>query len=84
MQMITLKIDGMHCSMCEAHVNDIIRRSYEHIKVKSSHLKNEAVVIAKNEINPEKAINALASEGYKVIAVQKNEVKKTFFGYKKI
>ena len=23
----TLKIDGMSCSMCEAHINDVIRKT---------------------------------------------------------
>ena len=35
---ITLGIDGMQCSMCEAHINDTIRRSPVK-KVTSSHSK---------------------------------------------
>ena len=45
MIMLTLTIDGMHCSMCESHVNDIIRRSEKIKKVTSSHLKNETKII---------------------------------------
>ena len=24
---ITLEVDGMHCGMCETHVNDVVRRA---------------------------------------------------------
>ena len=38
----TLKIDGMMCGMCEAHVNDAIRKAVpDATKVKSSHTKGE-------------------------------------------
>lgn len=33
---VILKIDGMTCGMCEAHVNDAIRRSLPVKKVRSS------------------------------------------------
>lgn len=32
-----LKVDGMACSMCEAHVNDCIRNNFKVKKVKSNH-----------------------------------------------
>lgn len=48
MKKITLKIDGMMCGMCESHVNDCIRRSFNVKKVKSSHIKNETVIITEN------------------------------------
>ena len=36
----TLKIDGMMCSMCEAHINDVIRKNMKEAKkVSSSHSK---------------------------------------------
>ena len=28
MQKITVKIDGMICGMCEAHVNDAVRKAF--------------------------------------------------------
>ena len=40
-----LKIDGMSCSMCEAHVNDAIRNNFDVKKVKSSHKKNETLIV---------------------------------------
>ena len=53
MVQITLDIDGMQCSMCEAHVNDIIRKNFKVKKVKSSHSKNRSVIIAQEDIPDE-------------------------------
>ena len=36
---ITLDIEGMACSMCEAHVNDTIRKNFPVKKVSASHSK---------------------------------------------
>ena len=47
----TLKIDGMACSMCEAHINDCIRKNFKIKKVSSLHKKGETV-------NKEKGFNA--------------------------
>ena len=39
----TLKIDGMMCSMCEAHIQEVIRKSVPGAKkVSASHSKGEA------------------------------------------
>ena len=48
----TLKIDGMMCGMCEAHVNDVIRKVVPDAqKVKSSHIKGESTFISEQEID---------------------------------
>jgi cation transport ATPase len=41
MYQITLKIDGMACSMCESHVCDTIRNQFKVKKVSASHAKGE-------------------------------------------
>ena len=33
----TLKIDGMMCGMCEAHINEAVRAAFKVKKVSSSH-----------------------------------------------
>ena len=43
----TVKVSGMACSMCEAHVNDTIRRAFPVEKVSSSHVKGETVILSK-------------------------------------
>ena len=42
----TVKISGMACSMCEAHINDTIRRAFSVEKVSSSHTKGETVILS--------------------------------------
>ena len=46
-----LKIDGMMCSMCEAHMNDLIRKHPEVKKVNSSAKKGESIVISEKELD---------------------------------
>ena len=54
MEKVILKIDGMMCGMCEAHINDVIRRNFDIKKVTSSHSKGEAVIICENAPEEEK------------------------------
>ena len=54
----TLKIDGMMCGMCEAHMNDAIRAAFKVKKVTSSHANGETVVIS------EEPLGNIASEPY--------------------
>ena len=43
----TVKIDGMMCGMCEAHVSDAIRKAVPSAKkVKASRVKKEATFIS--------------------------------------
>ena len=50
MQKITVKVDGMQCGMCEAHVNDPLREAFPVKKVNSSHSKKETVIITDTNI----------------------------------
>ena len=62
----TVTIDGMMCSMCEAHINDAIRRRPDVKKVTSSHKKGETVIISKSSVTREEIEAALADSGYRV------------------
>ena len=62
----TVTIDGMMCSMCEAHINDAIRRRLDVKKVTSSHKKGETVIISKSALTREEIEAALADSGYRV------------------
>lgn len=48
---ITLEVEGMHCGMCETHVNDVVRRVDGVKKVKSSHAKGRTEVVAEDSVN---------------------------------
>ena len=40
----TVEVDGMACSMCEAHINDAVRNAFPVDKVSSSHAKGKTVI----------------------------------------
>ncbi len=68
---ITIKIDGMACSMCEAHINDAIRNAFSVKKIRSSHKKGETTLITETDI-PEDALKSVIEKtGYKVITIDK-------------
>lgn len=73
----TCKIDGMMCGMCEAHINDIIRKNLEVDKVSSSHSKGETVIYSKNEPDAEVLKRAISDAGYELIGQSSEEVKKS-------
>ena len=73
MYQIKLQIDGMACGMCEAHVNDAIRKSCKVKKVKSSHRKGETVIQSETILSQEQIQEALAPTGYKVIGYSLTE-----------
>ena len=65
----TLGIDGMMCSMCEAHINDVIRREFAVKKVSSSHTKKQTVILSEAPLDEDKLRDAIAQTGYTVLSV---------------
>ena len=65
-----LKIPDMACSMCEAHINDAVRKAFDVIKVKSSHKKGETVIISKEPIDQEKLAKVISDTGYTLESVR--------------
>ncbi len=65
-----IEIDGMKCGMCEAHVNDLIRKEYNNAKrVKSSHKKNLTSFCIKDSIDTDKLKEKIESLGYRVYKI---------------
>ncbi len=64
----TLKIDGMMCGHCEAHVNDTIRNGFDVKKVTSSHKKGTSEIISDQPLDAEKLKAAIEADGYKVLS----------------
>ena len=61
---ITVKVDGMMCGMCEAHVNDAVRKHLTIKKVTSNHKKKETVILAEQDI-PDACLESVITEsGY--------------------
>lgn len=65
----TLKIDGMMCGMCEAHMNDAIRAAFRVKKVTSSHAKGETVIISEDAPDEIKLRETVAATGYTLCGI---------------
>lgn len=65
----TLLVDGMMCSMCEAHVNDAIRQHFAVKKVTSSHTKGKTVILSAAPLDEQTLRETLNATGYTVRAV---------------
>lgn len=75
----TLSVDGMQCGMCEAHVNDAVRKAFPVKKVTSSHSKGETVVITEGAIDEQALTDVINRTGYTVQSVTSEPyVKKGF------
>lgn len=72
MKKIIIEIDGMRCSMCEAHINNIVRKTYNVKKVKSSHKKGACIIMSDDNIDLEEIKNAITNEGYRILKVEEN------------
>jgi len=75
----TAVIDGMMCSMCEAHVCDAIRGTLAPKSVKASHKKGTAEIVADREIDEQTLSKALEPTGYKVLSVKSEPYEKKGF-----
>ncbi len=69
----TLKIDGMMCGMCESHINDAVRNSFDVKKVNSSHTKGETVIVSKEVLDEEKIKSVIDKTGYELQSVSSEE-----------
>lgn len=81
----TLKIDGMMCGMCESHINDAIRNSFDVKKANSSHTKGETVIVSKEALDEDKIKSVIDKTGYELQSVSSEELeeKKGLFGFLK-
>ena len=81
----TLKIDGMMCGMCESHINDAIRSSFDVKKVNSSHTKGETVIVSKEALDENKIKSVIDKTGYELqsISSEEFEEKKELFRFLK-
>ncbi|MBQ7715454.1 MAG: cation transporter [Clostridia bacterium] len=75
----TLKIDGMACGMCEAHVNEAVRSAVKAKKVTSSYKTGECVIISDAPVDEDALRTALGKTGYRLISsLTEPYVKKKF------
>lgn len=82
MEKITLKIDGMACGMCEAHVNEAVRRAFKVKKITSSHKKGTTEIISETAIDKDELTSAIEATGYTVLEYSSEPyTKKGFFPF---
>ncbi len=80
----TLKIEGMMCGMCEAHVSDAIWKAVPSAKkVAASRSKKEASFLTEEPVNTEMLRSAIDATGYTCLSVESAPYeKKGLFGRK--
>lgn len=76
----TVKISGMICGMCEAHINDAIRASFPVKKVVSSRRKGETVILSEAPVDPDKLRQVINAAGYIMLSAStEEEARRRFF-----
>ena len=80
----TMKIEGMMCGMCEAHISDAIRKAVPSAKkVTASRSKKEASFLTEDAVDTETLKAAIAATGYTCLGVEAAPYeKKGLFGRK--
>lgn len=80
----TLKIDGMMCSMCEAHIQEVIRKSVPGAKkVSASHSRGEASFLSEEAPDAAALKAAIDATGYTCLGVESASYeKKGLFGWR--
>ena len=67
---VKLKVEGMHCGMCEAHVNDAVRKAAPNAqKVASSAAKGETTFLCEDDC-VEAVKSAIEDMGYHVLSAE--------------
>jgi len=67
----TVKIDGMMCGMCEAHVQEAIRKAVPGAKkVSASRGKKEATFLTDEAVDAEKIAAVIGETGYTFLGAE--------------
>lgn len=80
MNKVTIHINGMMCGMCEAHINDVLRKLYPRAKkVNASHMKAEATLLMEEPVNEEALRKAIDETGYTYVSYETEPYEKKGF-----
>ena len=77
-------IEGMHCSMCEARINDCIRSAFDVRSVKASRKRGEAVIFSAAPIDEAALRETIEKTGYTVTGVMSGQYEKKKLGFFRI
>ena len=75
----TLQIEGMRCGMCEAHINDVIRRNFEVKKVSSNRKKKQTVIETEIALDQKKLEKVIRDTGYPLCGLKEETFEKKRF-----
>ena len=77
----TIGVGGMMCEMCEAHINDVIRKNFKVKSARSNRRKNQCVVVSEEPLDEEAVRAAIAETGYDFLSMTSEPYKrKGLFG----
>ena len=65
----TVKIEGMMCGHCEAHVNEAVKKNFKVKSVSSSHDDAVSIIISDEKPDEEKLMAVIEEAGYKAVSV---------------
>lgn len=63
-------IDGMMCDMCEAHINDAIRRTFTVKSAKANRKKKQCVIISEEALDEDRVRSVIAETGYDFLSFE--------------
>ena len=62
-------VDGMMCSMCEAHINDAIRKNFDVKKVKSNRRKKQTEIMSEEKLDHDRIKEVIDQTGYTFLGI---------------
>ena len=75
----TIGIDGMMCEMCEAHINDAIRRHFTVKSAKSNRKKKQCVVVSEEPLDEARVREVIDETGYDYLSISSEPYQKKGF-----
>ena len=72
---ITAQVEGMRCGMCEAHVNDVVRRAFAVKKVSSSHARGADGHTRGQDIDDGRLRKVIHDTGYEVTSITREPLR---------
>lgn len=71
-----LQIEGMACSMCEAHINDAVRKDFAVKKVNSSYTKGQTTIVSNDELDIDALKATIDKTGYNMLSAEQTPYEK--------
>lgn len=75
----TIGIDGMMCDMCEAHINDAIRKHFSVKSAKANRRKKCCTVVSENPLDETEMRRVIAQTGYDFLSFESRPYQKKGF-----